>query len=323
MSRRVGSPKALVTALTAALNSSASSAGSGGHVRYSTYVRSGNPPSPRQEVVQCPERTRSRTPAPRVLAIASGKGGVGKSSVTTNLAVALAQHGQGRRRDRRRRVGLLDAPDARRSRTPPELDRRQGDHPAVGPRRPADLDGLLRARGPGRDLAGPDAAQGARAVPHRREWGEPDYLLIDMPPGTGDVSLSMSPVPARAPRWSIVTTPQPAAQSVAQRAAAMAEKVELDVIGVIENMSWFRGDDGMAYEIFGSGGGQELADQLERPAARAGPARARRCARAATPAHRSWSPTPSPKRRAPSSRSPSRSRRSPRPRIYRSELKIN
>ena len=95
-------------------------------------------------------------------------------------------------------------------------------------------------------------------------WGEPDYLVIDMPPGTGDVSLSMSQFLPRA-EVVMVTTPQPAAQAVAQRAAAMAEKVELDVIGVVENMSWFRGDDGVAYEIFGAGGGDALARQLDVP----------------------------------------------------------
>jgi ATP-binding protein involved in chromosome partitioning len=96
------------------------------------------------------------------------------------------------------------------------------------------------------------------------KWGEPDYLLIDMPPGTGDVSISMSQFLPRA-ELIVVTTPQVAAQSVAQRSAALAEKVDLDLIGVIENMSWFRGDDGRAYEIFGSGGGQELADHLGVP----------------------------------------------------------
>ena len=96
------------------------------------------------------------------------------------------------------------------------------------------------------------------------KWGEPDYLIIDMPPGTGDVSISMSQFLPRA-EVIVVTTPQIAAQSVAQRAAAMSEKVELDLIGVIENMSWFRGDDGKAYEIFGAGGGQELADHLDVP----------------------------------------------------------
>jgi ATP-binding protein involved in chromosome partitioning len=95
-------------------------------------------------------------------------------------------------------------------------------------------------------------------------WDEPDYLLVDMPPGTGDVSLSIAQFLPRA-EMIIVTTPQPAAQKVAQRAAAMADKVDLKVTAVIENMSWFRGDDGTEYEIFGSGGGEELATTLGVP----------------------------------------------------------
>ena len=95
-------------------------------------------------------------------------------------------------------------------------------------------------------------------------WGAVDYLLIDMPPGTGDVSLSIAQFLPRA-EVVVVTTPQPAAQRVAQRAAAMAEKVDLEVIGVIENMSWFRGDDGKRYELFGEGGGEELARELGVP----------------------------------------------------------
>jgi ATP-binding protein involved in chromosome partitioning len=95
-------------------------------------------------------------------------------------------------------------------------------------------------------------------------WGEPDYLVVDMPPGTGDVALSMAQFVPRA-EVVIVTTPQPAAQRVAQRAAAMAEKVDLDVIGVIENMAWFTGDDGKRYELFGAGGGAELAERLHVP----------------------------------------------------------
>ena len=95
-------------------------------------------------------------------------------------------------------------------------------------------------------------------------WAEPDFLVVDMPPGTGDVALSMAQFLPRA-EVIIVTTPQPAAQRVAERAAAMAEKVNLDVVGVIENMSWFRGDDGKVYELFGSGGGEELAERLGVP----------------------------------------------------------
>jgi ATP-binding protein involved in chromosome partitioning len=88
--------------------------------------------------------------------------------------------------------------------------------------------------------------------------------MVDMPPGTGDVSLSIAQFLPRA-EVIVVTTPQPAAQRVAQRAAAMAEKVDLEVIGVIENMSWFTGDDGKRYEIFGAHGGGQLADELGVP----------------------------------------------------------
>jgi ATP-binding protein involved in chromosome partitioning len=95
-------------------------------------------------------------------------------------------------------------------------------------------------------------------------WDEPDFLLIDMPPGTGDIALSLSQYLPRGEVF-IVTTPQPAAQKVAALSAAMAEKVNLPVRGVIENMSWFTGDDGTHYEIFGAGGGQQLADELGVP----------------------------------------------------------
>jgi ATP-binding protein involved in chromosome partitioning len=95
-------------------------------------------------------------------------------------------------------------------------------------------------------------------------WDEPDFLLIDMPPGTGDIALSLSQYLPRGEVY-VVTTPQPAAQEVARLSAAMAEKVNLPVKGIIENMSWFTGDDAKRYEIFGSGGGQLLADELGVP----------------------------------------------------------
>jgi ATP-binding protein involved in chromosome partitioning len=95
-------------------------------------------------------------------------------------------------------------------------------------------------------------------------WDDPDFLVVDLPPGTGDISISLSQFLPRAEVY-VVTTPQPAAQRVAQRAAFMAEKVNLEVKGVIENMSWFTGDDGTRYEIFGAGGGQELADRIDVP----------------------------------------------------------
>jgi len=92
-------------------------------------------------------------------------------------------------------------------------------------------------------------------------WGEPDYLLVDLPPGTGDIAISLAGFMPRAEVF-VVTTPQPAAQRVAARAASMADKVNLEVRGVIENMSWFTGDDDKRYLLFGAGGGQELANRL-------------------------------------------------------------
>lgn len=200
--------------------------------------------------------TDSRT---RVIAISSGKGGVGKSSVTTNLSVALARRG--------RKVAALDA-DVWGFSMPRML----------GVDRPPALVG---------DLIVPPRAHGVRLISmgfftdedqpviwrgpmlHKALeqfltdvwWGDPDYLIIDMPPGTGDISLSMAQFLPRA-EVVVVTTPQVAAQRVAQRAAGMAEKVRLSVVGVVENMSWFTGDDGQRYEIFGAGGGRALADEL-------------------------------------------------------------
>src|SRR5690606_33663300 len=96
------------------------------------------------------------------------------------------------------------------------------------------------------------------------DWGELDYLLLDLPPGTGDVSMTLAQLLPQA-KITIVTTPQPAAQSVARRAAEMASKVDLEVLGVIENMSGFTTPDGQRFTIFGEGGGQLLADELEVP----------------------------------------------------------
>ena len=117
------------------------------------------------------------------------------------------------------------------------------------------------------------------------DWGTLDYLLIDLPPGTGDVSMTLAQLLPQA-QFLIVTTPQPTAQKVARRAAEMAHKVSLEIGGVIENMSGFTTPSGERFAIFGEGGGQELADELDVPllgkrAADDGAARARRRRRAA------------------------------------------
>ena len=198
----------------------------------------------------------------RVLLIASGKGGVGKSSVSTNLAIALAQRGKS--------VALVDAdvwgfsiPRMLGVQHPPQvIDSMLIPPEAHGVRCMsvgffADEDQAVVWRGPMLHKA---LEQFLTDV----FWDEPDYLVIDLPPGTGDVSISIAQFMPRSEVF-VVTTPQPAAQRVAQRAAAMAEKVNLPVRGIIENMSWFTGDDGQRYEIFGAGGGKELADRLEVP----------------------------------------------------------
>ena len=95
-------------------------------------------------------------------------------------------------------------------------------------------------------------------------WDDPDYLLVDMPPGTGDISISLAQFLPMA-QALVVTTPQITAQRVAKRAGLMALKVNQEILGVVENMSWFTGDDGKRYPIFGEGGGQALADEMDVP----------------------------------------------------------
>ncbi|MGH9027269.1 MAG: P-loop NTPase [Acidimicrobiia bacterium] len=198
----------------------------------------------------------------RVLAISSGKGGVGKSSVTTNLAVALARRGHD--------VAAVDAdvwgfsmPRMLGIRHPPQLVDDVIVPPSAHGVRLISM-GFFSAEDQAVVWRGPMLHKALEQFLTDVHWGEPDYLVVDMPPGTGDIALSMAQFLPRA-EVVVVTTPQPAAQVVARRAAAMARRVNLDVVGVVENMSWFRGDDNKAYEIFGAGGGEELAADLEVP----------------------------------------------------------
>ena len=198
----------------------------------------------------------------RPLLISSGKGGVGKSSVTTNLAVALAARGH--------TVGIVDADIYGFSiprmlgadRDPVAIDQMLLPPEAWGVR--CISIGYFVPDGQAVVWRGPMLHKALEQFLTDVYWDEPDFLLVDMPPGTGDIALSLSQYLPRAEVY-VVTTPQPAAQKVARLSAAMAEKVNLTVRGVIENMSWFTGDDGKRYEIFGSGGGQELANELNVP----------------------------------------------------------
>ena len=226
------------------------------------HGRPGGPPQPLGHEEGRPNRFMAPGSRTRIIGVSSGKGGVGKSSVTVNLAVALARSGYD--------VGLLDA-DVYGFSVPKMLGVTRG---------PASVDQLLvppvvhgvRCLSIGFFVSddqpviwrGPMLHKALEQFLVDAYWGEPDFLLIDMPPGTGDVALSLGQYLPRT-EVLVVTTPQPAAQRVAQRSAWAARQLKLPVRGVIENMSWFTGDDGTRYELFGSGGGQVLADALEVP----------------------------------------------------------
>jgi len=198
----------------------------------------------------------------RCLLVASGKGGVGKSSVTTNLSVALAQRGHS--------VAVVDAdvwgfsiPRMLGVDRPPVIIDEMLVPPESHGVRCISM-GFFAEEDQPVIWRGPMLHKALEQFLTDVYWDEPDFLVIDLPPGTGDIALSLAQFLPRGEVY-VVTTPQPAAQRVAQRAAFMAERVHLEVKGVIENMSWFTGDDGTRYELFGAGGGQELADRLEVP----------------------------------------------------------
>jgi ATP-binding protein involved in chromosome partitioning len=199
-----------------------------------------------------------------VVCIGSGKGGVGKSTLTVNLAAALQAEGK--------KVGVLDADVWGYS--IPRMLGLGGQRPKVSPEKkilPLEAHGL-KVISIGFFLKEDEAVVWRGPMLHKAltqfledvAWGELDYLLIDLPPGTGDVSMTLSQLLPQA-TFMIVTTPQEAAQKVARRAAQMADKVNLEISSVIENMSGFTAPDGVRYPIFGEGGGQRLADELDVP----------------------------------------------------------
>ena len=219
-----------------------------------------NPPA-----TDIPRRTR-------VLAVSSGKGGVGKSSVTVNLAAGLASRGY--------TVGLLDADIAGFSvprmlgvEGPLQAVRNGTDElPRIEPITKKVGAGVIKVVSMGFLSPEEEAVMWRglmlnRGLQHFLEdvaWGDLDYLLVDMPPGTGDVQMGLARMLPRA-EMLIVTTPALAAQKVAVRAADMARKGYLRVAGVIENMSGFSCGHGERYDLFGSGGGERLAHEIGVP----------------------------------------------------------
>jgi ATP-binding protein involved in chromosome partitioning len=220
-----------------------------------------------------PEKSISLDPRTRVVAIASGKGGVGKSTLTVNLAAAFAARGE--------QVGVLDAdvyghsiPHMLGIRRRPVVVDKMIVPPVKGDLKLMSIGFFLDENSPVM-WRGPMLHRALEQFLSDVHWGEIDTLLVDMPPGTGDVAISLGQLLPRA-EVVVVTTPQPAAQEVAVRAAEMAQRTGGRVIGVVENM---------AGEVFGTGGGEELAEKVGAPflGSVALDARLRECADAGEP----------------------------------------
>jgi ATP-binding protein involved in chromosome partitioning len=205
------------------------------------------------------------SPTTRVVAVSSGKGGVGKSTVAVNLAIALHQQGL--------RVGLLDADIWGFS-----IPRMMGaaDRLVADDRSrliiPLTVHGIklistgliIESEETALMWRGLMLSKALEQFLHQVDWGELDYLVIDMPPGTGDVQMALTRLLPQA-EMVVVTTPQKAAQKVAVRVADMARRSFMPIVGVIENMADFTCDHGQTYRLFGAGGGMELAESLSVP----------------------------------------------------------
>jgi len=197
------------------------------------------------------------------IAVGAGKGGVGKSSIAVNLAVGLSRRGHS--------VGILDG-DIYGPSLPTMMGLHELEQSVVaGKLQPFLVHGvktitlgkLVDAEKP-LIWRGPMAHGAFKQLVEQTDWGELDYLIVDLPPGTGDVSLTM----AQSMRMTgavVVCTPQRVAQDDAVRAAKMFQQLGIEVLGVVENMSYFIGDDGNEYDIFGKGGAEKMAARLNVP----------------------------------------------------------
>lgn len=199
----------------------------------------------------------------KIIAVGAGKGGVGKSTISLNLAVGLARRGHA--------VGLLDG-DIYGPSMPTMLGLTNLETVVhQGMLQPFYVHGIKcmtigKLVDPEKPLIwrGPMAHGAFKQLTEQTSWGELDYLIIDLPPGTGDVSLTMAQVLPVAGAI-VVCTPQRVAQDDAVRAAKMFRQLNIEVLGVVENMSYFVGDDGKVYDLFGKGGAENMAQRLNVP----------------------------------------------------------
>ena len=199
-----------------------------------------------------------------MICVSSGKGGVGKSTMTANLAAALTAEGHP--------SGALDCdvygysiPRMLGVNAKPDVNGERKILPLDSPSGVKVMSiGFFVEENAAVVWRGPMLHKAIQQFLEDVAWDELEYLLLDLPPGTGDVSMTLAQLLPQA-KFVVVTTPQPAAQSVARRGAEMAAKFDLEILGVIENMSGFTTPDGERFTIFGEGGGQELADELDVP----------------------------------------------------------
>ncbi len=219
------------------------------------------------QVPQSPQKKAAQNnPLPgvkNIVAVGAGKGGVGKSTVAVNLAVGLARTGA--------KVGLLDG-DIYGPSLPtllglagrtPEVDGKKIIPFTVHGIQTMTLGALVEAEKP-LIWRGPMAHSAFSQLAVQTRWDDLDYLIIDLPPGTGDVPLTMAQILPLSGAV-VVCTPQRVAQDDARRAVRMFQQLDIEVLGVVENMSYFVGDDGKEYDIFGKGGARQMAEELGVP----------------------------------------------------------
>jgi len=230
-------------------------------VDFSMSLSGGDKPDPKAETPQ--GQAPKKENVSHIIAVGAGKGGVGKSTVSANLAVGLARGGHS--------VGLLDG-DIYGPSCPTLLGLKDQEPKTMGSEiLPFTAHGIRtmtigKLVDPEKPLIwrGPMAHGAFKQLADQTRWGELDYLIIDLPPGTGDVPLTMAQS-MQLDGAVIVCTPQKVAQDDAVRAVRMFQSLGIDIIGVVENMSYFIGDDGKEYDIFGRGGAEIMAQRMGLP----------------------------------------------------------